>query len=902
MSTAEAECVLPYLAIWYNIQVQNTLTSVITLSKSMLKKVPLNFTMSGLGTEYQLADLFTKALPRERFEYLVHRIVFHMAQQIIPAAQLVPKFQGIERFSKEPDTKDTIIFKLDTHDIMYTVDMFRVTLQLPMETPNNLFVVPATIKIIQSFMQRVGYQGVVDKVSAFYTKFLAQPWQTMFKVFNRCLTTRTYGHDQTKINILQLFHVVVNRTNVDYASLLWWDFMNCVSQKKNVIQYPHFTKLVIADLMKKFTSIPLRFEEDYHSIKDEIPLVSVYITRIVTVRGMLIPDTFLTEEIRATNDYKEYEMVFVNVVLPMNQPQPKQVVKGEKDVESYANKFATSMIHDDVDDSGDRIELGSHKEHLEVVDDDDDDNKEGKKDEKEGDEMGSLKIRTEKMHTPIPTPTRSPRINLSSDNSIAQELTNTVSLSTPTTSKDPLKKKRISSKNNHLPSVLRRMCRRQGYMIRDMERKCVTTSEFWKVHGKVDQVLYEIIPQLAERATYDLIESNLKPIIADTIIQDCDAFRSEVPALISKEFDSHAPQIIEELFKNYVQNNVIQVHPTTTTSTETTSSADLQQQLYLKMKSNPQDQANDPTLWDVLKRKFKKSSTSNTSCRDDEFHSQQHDDHQEDDAPPEGEERVKRHMTSKSLKSVRGSSSKRSAKDSTTYVFKKQQEWDAWEEETFIDEDENGNTEEKKYILSLHKIHAERFLEADLEEKTNRWVHKEFKNFNEDARLSIQHWKDSWHKRVYKQNQRKARDNPDNYFSNHRITEVLAIESYQIKVNLTTPTLTFPGIEAHEPYSIVDKPTTGLIYLNSKDEKRVMYLVEIMKFCDATLEKVLKEVKHNIFKSGPWKKPPMLGELDRDIIRAFEREITKRLRHQEKMRRWESFVNGRPIMPTIKRL
>ncbi|GKE97810.1 hypothetical protein Tco_0021161 [Tanacetum coccineum] len=27
-----------------------------------------------VGTEYQVADLFTKALPKERFEYLVHRI------------------------------------------------------------------------------------------------------------------------------------------------------------------------------------------------------------------------------------------------------------------------------------------------------------------------------------------------------------------------------------------------------------------------------------------------------------------------------------------------------------------------------------------------------------------------------------------------------------------------------------------------------------------------------------------------------------------------------------------------------------------------------------------------------------------------------------------------------------
>ncbi|GJR43812.1 hypothetical protein Tco_1311915 [Tanacetum coccineum] len=130
----------------------------------------------------------------------------------------------------------------------------------------------------------------------------------------------------------------------------------------------------------------------------------------------------------------------------------------------------------------------------------------------------------------------------------------------------------------------------------------------------------------------------------------------------------------------------------------------------------------------------------------------------------------------------------------------------------------------------------------------------------------------------------------------------LGIENYQIKVNLTAPTLTFLGIKAHEPYSIVDKPSISLIYLNNKDEKRVMYLVEIMKFCDATLEKVLKEVKLKIFQSKPWRKPPLLGEIDRDILRAFEREITKRLSQREQMRIWESFVNGRPILSTMKRL
>ncbi|GJR74046.1 hypothetical protein Tco_0086411 [Tanacetum coccineum] len=77
----------------------------------------------------------------------------------------------------------------------------------------------------------------------------------------------------------------------------------------------------------------------------------------------------------------------------------------------------------------------------------------------------------------------------------------------------------------------------------------------------------------------------------------------------------------------------------------------------------------------------------------------------------------------------------------------------------------------------------------------------------------------------------------------------LEIESYQIKVNLTAPTLIFSGIEARDPYSIVDKLTTSLIYLNCKEEKRVMYLVEIVMFCDATPERVLKEVKLKIFET-----------------------------------------------------
>nr|GEV82211.1 hypothetical protein [Tanacetum cinerariifolium] len=238
-----------------------------------------------------------------------------MAQNVLPAAQLVPQVKPIGRCNNyavlqsipcSPECK--IVGQiLHDHPLSYaltaTGDVSARHYTSTSGNSSNPFVEPANIQTIEAFMNRVGYQGVVNKVSAFYTKNLAQPWQTMLQVFNRCLTTRTTGHDQTKINILQLFHVVINRTNVDYAALLWWGFMSNVFQKKEAIQYPRFIKLIIVDLMTKFPNIPKRLEEDYHSTKDYVLLVSVYTTGNVLVRGMLILDAFLTAEIRETADF-----------------------------------------------------------------------------------------------------------------------------------------------------------------------------------------------------------------------------------------------------------------------------------------------------------------------------------------------------------------------------------------------------------------------------------------------------------------------------------------------------------------------------------------------------------------------------------------------------------------------
>ncbi|GKB57138.1 retrovirus-related pol polyprotein from transposon TNT 1-94, partial [Tanacetum coccineum] len=109
----------------------------------------------------------------------------------------------------------------------------------------------------------------------------------------------------------------------------------------------------------------------------------------------------------------------------------------------------------------------------------------------------------------------------------------------------------------------------------------------------------------------------------------------------------------------------------------------------------------------------------------------------------------------------------------------------------------------------------------------------------------------------------------------------LGIESYQQKVNLTAPTMTFPGIEDHEMFSIIYEPVHGIIYKNSKKEKRVMRHSEIHKFCDATLNRVLEGLKsyNNDIKYGYVQKD--LTKDEAEYLKLFEEEIEERLKHQD---------------------
>ncbi|GJQ95737.1 hypothetical protein Tco_0006876 [Tanacetum coccineum] len=130
------------------------------------------------------------------------------------------------------------------------------------------------------------------------------------------------------------------------------------------------------------------------------------------------------------------------------------------------------------------------------------------------DGTGSEDIRKEQNHTPIPSPTRSPRNVSSSDKTVSKELTATISPTTATTSKDSSttkhKKRSFSHKKKTLPGSI------AGIKIRevlDHYKKVVPYTTFAKTKEMITQEMPRLV-NLAVNKDREVDPINAKEMIA----------------------------------------------------------------------------------------------------------------------------------------------------------------------------------------------------------------------------------------------------------------------------------------------------------------------------------------------------------------------------------------------------
>ncbi|GKA42232.1 hypothetical protein Tco_0734892, partial [Tanacetum coccineum] len=115
---------------------------------------------------------------------------------------------------------------------------------------------------------------------------------------------------------------------------------------------------------------------------------------------------------------------------------------------------------------------------------------------------------------------------------------------------------------------------------------------------------------------------------------------------------------------------------------------------------------------------------------------------------------------------------------------------------------------------------------------------------------------------MYKIKHKKVRADPEEVFTDPKIVEVVRVTTEkQYRLDFMEQNIVMRENDKPNSFSEADfkylnkmilkiyEQSVGLIYLNNKEEESIIDLVDIPKFCDGTLEKVLKEVKLKIFET-----------------------------------------------------
>ncbi|GJW64434.1 hypothetical protein Tco_0116318 [Tanacetum coccineum] len=137
-------------------------------------------------------------------------------------------------------------------------------------------------------------------------------------MINQCLTGKTSGFNRPRYPVLQILWGIITSTNVDYAELIWEEFIQAIQtfltdkanlgsptkkgkkDKPHVIPYCRFTKLIICHLGRKHnlhqrSESPLHLAEEDHRLGN---LKFVPKGEDDEVFGMQIPNELIMNNIR----------------------------------------------------------------------------------------------------------------------------------------------------------------------------------------------------------------------------------------------------------------------------------------------------------------------------------------------------------------------------------------------------------------------------------------------------------------------------------------------------------------------------------------------------------------------------------------------------------------------------
>ncbi|GJY69267.1 hypothetical protein Tco_0472249 [Tanacetum coccineum] len=686
--------------------------------------------------------------------------------------------------------------------------------------------------------------------SSFKTTGLLQLWQTLCKIFFKCLTTRVIGWDQPLLQIMQMMYCFVNNIHVDYAELLWEGIYYSLHHPTSSIPYPRFTKIIVSHYMTIFPEISRRARDMYHNLQDDDIMKNIFNSgRHKDKVGMQIPDWMITEEMKHTEHYRMYAEVF-GLDVPLTQSQPTESTQGTHRTPSAPRsptlKKDTTESISLADQKGEKsrsrvnMELLFNK-HLELLRDE----KFVKDLRESGNIQAEISSQIQKsidnlIHSQVDASVRS----YMSGHILYVHLTQTQTLSVPKQQYQLY----LSMKGGNNPQLQQQDI--AIWLALQMKGRIVPKGEDNEYEGRMcleihrtGQVIKEAsVKDIMEEVSLDICEAKLKKMANEMLRQRCTS---------GDEHQYHIDQM-----KNFLKSDIVwesrkeilvSPHPRKTTP------------LVQSCQRDPEAPALSLINQDLL---YLKKGSSRPEKMYLSLHKLTANIFNDDDIEP-GKPKEEVYSNSKIIQVIK------------TY-------WELGHEHKFITEIVARRANE--CIVSITEPDYKNLNKNDIEDMYLLIMNGKVPDYAETGLL--------WSLSVFIRSS----------VIWERVHDFqLGIESYQQKVNLTAPTISFPGVEKHKMFSIIYEPVHGIIYKNSKKEKRVMRHSEIHKFCDATLNRVLEGLKsyNNDVKYGYVQRELTNDEVE--YLKLFEEEIEVRLKYRNQMRRWEMYVNGRPLGPRRER-
>ncbi|GJR91250.1 hypothetical protein Tco_0215261 [Tanacetum coccineum] len=177
-------------------------------------------------------------------------------------------------------------FKMNNKKHILNLDQFRYILQICPKVGNKKFEEPPLEKEILAFLASLGHSGEIRKITD---------------------------------------------VNVDYAYLLWEDFIyqieNKNTKKGNAMYYPRFTKLIVNFVTAKDPSIPQRNKVNWHYARDEPMFTTINVisrNEDTQLYGTILPAELTNEDIRNSESYKEYYAIASGKIPPKTKASKKK--------------------------------------------------------------------------------------------------------------------------------------------------------------------------------------------------------------------------------------------------------------------------------------------------------------------------------------------------------------------------------------------------------------------------------------------------------------------------------------------------------------------------------------------------------------------------------------------------